>query len=87
MVSQPPANGDHGVVVDGPVGWSRGVWSGEPVPEPEGEAHRESDPDTWRWCRSRGCRGVGARETQLNATGEEEQPRGMVVKLAAIVTL
>jgi hypothetical protein len=32
-------------------------------------------------------RGVGARETQLNATGEEEQPRGMVVKFAAIVTL
>jgi hypothetical protein len=32
-------------------------------------------------------RGVGARETQLNATGEEERPRGMVVKLAAIVTL
>jgi hypothetical protein len=26
-------------------------------------------------------RGVGARETQVNATGEEEQPRGMVVKL------
>jgi hypothetical protein len=32
-------------------------------------------------------RGVGARETQLNATGEEERPRGMVVKLVAIVTL
>jgi hypothetical protein len=31
--------------------------------------------------------GVGARETQLNATGEEELPRGMVVKLAAVVTL
>jgi hypothetical protein len=32
-------------------------------------------------------RGVGARETQLDATSEEERPRGMVVKLAAIVTL
>jgi hypothetical protein len=32
-------------------------------------------------------RGVGAREMQLNATGEEERPRGMVVELAAIVTL
>jgi hypothetical protein len=31
--------------------------------------------------------GVGARETQLNATGEEELPRGMVVKLAAVVAL
>jgi hypothetical protein len=30
---------------------------------------------------------VGARETQLNATGEEERARGMVVKLATIVTL
>jgi hypothetical protein len=30
---------------------------------------------------------VWTRETQLNATGEEERPRGMVVKLAAIVTL
>jgi hypothetical protein len=25
-------------------------------PEPEGERHRESDPTTWRWYRSRGCR-------------------------------
>jgi hypothetical protein len=32
-------------------------------------------------------RGVGARETQLDTTGEEERPRGIVVKLAAIVTL
>jgi hypothetical protein len=32
-------------------------------------------------------RGVGARGTQLNATGEEERPRGMFVELAAIVTL
>jgi hypothetical protein len=32
-------------------------------------------------------RGVGAREMQLNATSEEERPRGMVIKLAAIVTL
>jgi hypothetical protein len=32
-------------------------------------------------------RGVGARETQLNATGEEERPRGVLVKLVAIVTL
>jgi hypothetical protein len=32
------------------------VWSGEPAPEPEDERHRESDPVTWRWCRSRGCR-------------------------------
>jgi hypothetical protein len=31
--------------------------------------------------------GVGAREKQLNATGEEERPRGVVVELAAIVTL
>jgi hypothetical protein len=31
--------------------------------------------------------GVGARETQLNATGEEEWPRGMVVELAAVVAL
>jgi hypothetical protein len=66
LVSQPPANGDHGVVVDGPRGWSGGgvgslvvhrrqvAWSGGP--EPEGERHRESDPATWRWCRSRGCR-------------------------------
>jgi hypothetical protein len=30
---------------------------------------------------------VRARETQLNATSEEERPRGMVVKFAAIVTL
>jgi Fe2+ transport system protein FeoA len=28
-----------------------------------------------------------ARETQLNATSEEERPRGVVVKLAAIVIL
>jgi hypothetical protein len=32
-------------------------------------------------------RGVGARETQLDATGEEERLRGMVVKLATIITL
>jgi hypothetical protein len=31
--------------------------------------------------------GVGARETQLNATGEEEWSRGVVVELTAIVTL
>jgi hypothetical protein len=30
---------------------------------------------------------VRARETQLNATSEEERPRGMAVKFAAIVTL
>jgi hypothetical protein len=32
----------------------RVAWSGEPAPE--GERRRESDPTTWRWCRSRGCR-------------------------------
>jgi hypothetical protein len=32
-------------------------------------------------------RGVGARETQLNAIGEKERPGGMVIKLAATVTL
>jgi hypothetical protein len=31
--------------------------------------------------------GVGARETQLNATGQEEWPRGVVVELAAVVAL
>jgi hypothetical protein len=31
--------------------------------------------------------GVGARETQLNATGEEEWPRGVVVELAIVVAL
>jgi hypothetical protein len=30
-------------------------------------------------------RGVGARETQLNAIGEEEWPRGVVVKLAPLL--
>jgi hypothetical protein len=30
---------------------------------------------------------VWERETQLNTTSEEERPRGMVVKFAAIVTL
>jgi hypothetical protein len=33
------------------------------------------------------CRGVGARETQLDAMSEEERARGVVVELAAIVTL
>jgi hypothetical protein len=33
------------------------------------------------------CRGVGARETQLDAMSEEERTGGVVVKLAAIVTL
>jgi hypothetical protein len=35
-----------------------GRWRGqkEPAPELEGERHRESDPTTWRWCRSKGCR-------------------------------
>jgi hypothetical protein len=32
-------------------------------------------------------RGVGARETQLNAIGEEEWPRGVVVELTSIITL
>ena len=32
-------------------------------------------------------RGVGAQETQLDAMGEEEGARGVVVKLAAIITL
>jgi hypothetical protein len=32
-------------------------------------------------------RGVGARETQLKASGEEERLRGVVVELAAIVSL
>jgi hypothetical protein len=32
-------------------------------------------------------RGVGARETHLDAMSEEERPGGVVVKLAAIVTL
>jgi hypothetical protein len=30
---------------------------------------------------------LGGSITQLNATGEEERPRGMVIKLAAIITL
>ena len=33
------------------------------------------------------CRGVGARETQLDAMSEEEGARGVVIELAAIVTL
>jgi hypothetical protein len=33
------------------------------------------------------CKGVGARETQLDAMSEEERTRGVVVELAAIVTL
>jgi hypothetical protein len=33
------------------------------------------------------CRGVGARETQLDAMSEEERARGVVIELAAIVTL
>ena len=33
------------------------------------------------------CRGVGARETQLDAVSEEERARGVVIELAAIVTL
>jgi hypothetical protein len=33
------------------------------------------------------CRGVGARETQLDAMSEEERTGGVVVELAAIVTL
>jgi hypothetical protein len=32
-------------------------------------------------------RGVGARETQLDAIGEKERTRGVVVELTAIVTL
>jgi hypothetical protein len=32
-------------------------------------------------------RGVGARETQLNAMGEKEGARGVVVELADVVTL
>jgi hypothetical protein len=32
-------------------------------------------------------RGVWAREAQLDATNEEERPRGMIVELSAIVTL
>jgi hypothetical protein len=32
-------------------------------------------------------RGVGARETQLDAISEKERTRGVVIKLAAIVTL
>jgi hypothetical protein len=32
-------------------------------------------------------RGVGARDTQLNAIGEKERPGGVVVKHAAIVAL
>jgi hypothetical protein len=32
-------------------------------------------------------KGVGAQETQLNATGEKERSRDVVVKLAAIVAL
>jgi hypothetical protein len=32
-------------------------------------------------------RGVGARETQLNATGEKERAGGVVVELAAIIAL
>jgi hypothetical protein len=33
------------------------------------------------------CRGVGARETQLDAMSEEERTGGVVVELATIVTL
>jgi hypothetical protein len=33
------------------------------------------------------CRGVGARETQLDTMSEEERTRGVVVELAAIVAL
>jgi hypothetical protein len=33
------------------------------------------------------CRGVGARETQLDAVSEEERMGGVVVELATIVTL
>jgi hypothetical protein len=33
------------------------------------------------------CRGVGARETQLDAMSEEERTGGVVVELAPIVTL
>jgi hypothetical protein len=33
------------------------------------------------------CRSVGARETQLDAMSEEERARGVVIELAAIVTL
>jgi hypothetical protein len=33
------------------------------------------------------CRGVGARETQLDAMSEEERARGVVIELATIVTL
>ena len=32
-------------------------------------------------------RGVGAQETQLNAMGEKEGARGVVVDLAAVITL
>jgi hypothetical protein len=32
------------------------------------------------------CRGVGARETQLDAMSEEERARGVVIELTAIVT-
>jgi hypothetical protein len=45
-----------------------------------GDANHALDPTVLR-------RDVGARETQLNVSGEEERSGGVVVELAAIVSL
>jgi hypothetical protein len=69
-------------------GCSRPLHNSWQVETPE----REGNESCW-WCVNDAFdpailgRGVGARETQLDTMGEEERTRGVVVELAAIMTL